>query len=177
VEVAAPLRPAPRSGLARRIWDGLEEGLCALLLAVMVLITFVTVLTRYLLDLPLSYVDQLVPNLFVWITFLGAAAAVKRGAHLGLSLVADALPPRARAALDAAVLVGTAGFFLLVAWLGARVVLLQVENQMTTSLGYPSWLIGLAVPVGGLLFAVRLVESWWRRRRGPAEGSGPTAAF
>jgi len=169
VEVALP---GPRAGVLRRIWDGLEEGLAALLLALMVLVTFVTVVTRYVFDLPLSYIDQLVPNVFVWVTFLGAAAAVKRRAHLGLSLVADMLPSRGRAALDVAVLLGTSGFFLGTAWYGARVVLLQIENRMTTSLGYPSWLIGLAVPVGSALFAIRLAEAWWRRRRLPEESAG-----
>jgi len=171
VEVAA------RPGRVRRIWDGLEEGLAALLLALMVLVTFVTVITRYVFDLPLSYIDQLVPNVFVWVTFLGAAAAVKRRAHLGLSLVADALPARARAALDVAVLVGTGAFFLGTAWYGARVVLLQIENRMTTSLGYPSWLVGLAVPVGSALFTARLVEAWWRHRRRPAEPAAGTPVF
>jgi C4-dicarboxylate transporter, DctQ subunit len=152
--------------ILRRAWDRLEEGALAVLLAVMVVITFVTVVTRYVFDLPLSYVDQLVPNLFVWVTFLGAAAAVKRRAHLGLSLVADALPPRARAVLDVVVLAGTAAFFLATAWYGVKVVALQIENDLTTSLGYPAWTVGIAVPVGALLFVARAVEAWWRHRRG-----------
>jgi C4-dicarboxylate transporter DctQ subunit len=155
-------------GLLRLAWANLEEGALCFLLAVMTVITFVTVVTRYVFDLPLSYIDQLVPNLFVWVTFLGASAAVKRRAHLGLSLVADALPPRARAVLDVAVLGGTGAFFLLAAWYGWQVVRMQVENGLTTSLGYPAWLVGIAVPLGGALFAVRAVEAWWRQRRGRA---------
>src|SRR5512143_3423689 len=92
------VRPFPV--LIRTVWDNVEEGALCLLLFLMVTITFVTVVTRYVFDLPLSYIDQLVPNMFVWVTFLGASAAVKRRAHLGLSLVADALPPRARGVLD-----------------------------------------------------------------------------
>jgi C4-dicarboxylate transporter, DctQ subunit len=152
--------------LLRRAWDGLEEGLLAALLAVMVVITFVTVVTRYVFDLPLSYIDQLVPNLFVWVTFLGASAAVKRRAHLGLSMVADALPPRTRAALDVIALAGTSSFFLATAWFGVKVVALQIENDLTTSLGYPAWMVGVAVPAGALLFVVRAWEAWWRHRRG-----------
>lgn len=163
------LAPRDRPGAgswARRAWDHLEEAALCLLLGVMVVVTFVTVVTRYVFDLPLSYIDQLVPNLFVWVTFLGASAATKRRAHLGLSLVADALPPRARGVLDAAVLLGTSAFFLATAWYGGKVVALQVENDLTTSLGYPAWLVGLAVPVGALLVVVRAAEAWWRHRRG-----------
>lgn len=161
--------PAARRGplaLARAAWANLEEAALCVLLAVMVTITFVTVVTRYVFDLPLSYIDQLVPNLFVWVTFLGASAAVKRRAHLGLSLVADALPARWRAGLDAAVLAGTSAFFLATAWYGWKVVRLQVENDLMMSLGYPAWLVGVAVPAGALLFVVRAVEAFLRHRRG-----------
>ncbi len=157
----------------RRIWDNLEEAVLCLLLTVMVLITFVTVITRYLFDLPLSYIDQLVPNLFVWVTFLGASAAVKRGAHLGLSALYDLFPAGARRAVDGAVLLVTSGFFGVTAWYGVRVVALQAENRMMASLGYPSWVIGLAVPIGSVLFVVRSLEAWRRHRRG---ARGPESA-
>ncbi len=159
----------------RRIWDSLEEGALCLLLALMVVITFVTVVTRYVFDLPLSYIDQLVPNLFVWVTFLGASAAVKRRAHLGLSALYDLFPERVRRAVDGAVLLVTSAFFVVTGWYGARVVELEVENRMMASLGYPSWVIGLAVPVGSGLFVVRSVEAW-RRGREEAPGPGPGPA-
>ncbi len=158
----------------RRVWDNLEEGALCLLLTAMVLITFVTVVTRYVFDLPLSYIDQLVPNLFVWVTFLGASAAVKRRAHLGLSALYDLFPPGARRAVDAAVLLVTSAFFGVTAWYGARVVALEAENRMMASLGYPSWVIGLAVPIGSALFVVRSLEAWRRggeRAPGPESGS------
>ncbi len=153
----------------RRIWDNLEEGALCLLLSLMVVITFVTVVTRYVFDLPLSYIDQLVPNLFVWVTFLGASAAVKRRAHLGLSALYDLFPERARRAVDGAVLLVTSAFFVVTAWYGARVVALEIENRMMASLGYPSWVIGLAVPGGSVLFVVRSVEAWRKSRRGTPE--------
>jgi C4-dicarboxylate transporter DctQ subunit len=152
--------------LIRTVWDNVEEGALCLLLFFMVTITFVTVITRYVFDLPLSYIDQLVPNMFVWVTFLGASAAVKRHAHLGLSLLYDLFPAGGRAALDALILLGCGAFFLGTAWYGAKIVSMQMENRLTTSLGYPSWFVGLAAPVGSVLFVVRAVEAWARHRRG-----------
>ena len=151
--------------MIRKVWDNLEEGALCLLLFFMVTITFVTVVTRYVFDLPLSYIDQLVPNMFVWVTFLGASAAVKRKAHLGLSLLYDLAPSRARAVLDALILLGCGVFFLGTAAYGAKIVAMQMENRLMTSLGYPSWFVGLAVPVGSVLFVVRAVEAWSRHRR------------
>jgi TRAP-type C4-dicarboxylate transport system permease small subunit len=159
--------------LLRRAWDHLEEALLCVLLVVMVIITFLTVITRYVFEAPLSYVDQLVPNLFVWVTFLGASAAVRRRAHLGLSAVYDAFPARGRAVLDVVILVGTSAFFLATAWFGGQIVRLQIENQLMNTLGYPAWMVGVAVPAGALLFVVRGVEAWWRHRHG--QDVAPTA--
>lgn len=153
--------------MIRKVWDNVEEGALCLLLFFMVTITFVTVVTRYVFDLPLSYIDQLVPNLFVWVTFLGASAAVKRRAHLGLSLIYDLAPAGARAVLDVLILLGCGAFFLGTAVYGAKIVSLQMENRLMASLGYPSWFVGLAVPVGSVLFVVRAVEAWVRYRRNP----------
>ena len=47
-----------------------------------------------------------------------------------------------------------------------KIVSMQIENKLMASLGYPSWVVGLAVPVGALLFVVRAVEAWARHRRG-----------
>lgn len=160
--------------MIRKVWDNVEEGALCLLLFLMVTITFVTVVTRYVFDLPLSYIDQLVPNMFVWVTFLGASAAVKRKAHLGLSMVYDAFPATFRPAVDVMILLGTGAFFLGTAWYGWKVVILQMENRMMASLGYPSWIIGLAVPVGSILFVIRAVEAWWRYRQGVPEATPGT---
>jgi C4-dicarboxylate transporter DctQ subunit len=158
----------PRPSPLRLGWDHLEEALLCVLLVVMVVITFVTVVTRYVFDLPLSYIDQLVPNLFVWVTFLGSSLAVKRRAHLGLSLLYEAIPPRGQAVLDVVILAGTSAFFLATAWFGWQVVRMQVENRLMNTLGYPAWMVGIAIPVGALLFVARSVEAWWARRRGHA---------
>jgi TRAP-type C4-dicarboxylate transport system permease small subunit len=132
----------------------------------MVAITFVTVVTRYVFEAPLSYVDQLVPNLFVWVTFLGASAAARRRAHLGLSAIYDLLPARGRKVLDLVILAGTSAFFLATAWFGWQVVRLQVENRLMNTLGYPAWMVGIAIPAGSLLLVVRSVEAWRSHRRG-----------
>ena len=152
--------------MIRKVWDNVEEGAICLLLFFMVTITFVTVVTRYVFAIPLSYIDQLVPNMFVWVTVLGASVAVKRRAHLGLSLLYDLAPAGTRAVLDAVILLGCGAFFLGTAWYGVKIVSMQIENKLMASLGYPSWVVGLAVPVGAFLFVVRAVEAWARHRRG-----------
>jgi TRAP-type C4-dicarboxylate transport system permease small subunit len=79
--------------------------------------------------------------------------------------------------VDVLILLGTGVFFSATAWYGWKVVVLQMENRMMASLGYPSWIVGLAVPVGSVLFVVRCVETWCRHRRGAPEPAPGTPAI
>jgi TRAP-type C4-dicarboxylate transport system permease small subunit len=89
-------------------------------------------------------------------------------------MVYDVFPANVRAVVDVLVLLGCGAFFSATAWYGWKVVVLQIENRMMASLGYPSWIVGLAVPVGSALFVVRAVEAWARHRQGAPETAPDT---
>lgn len=86
----------------RRTMDFVEHvvGACAafLLLVFTVLILF-DIVCRYWLHIPLSWPTELTVLLFQWTAFLGAAIALRRGSHFGLSLLVDAVPSRAQRVL------------------------------------------------------------------------------
>ncbi len=104
-----------------RIWNSLEEGLVALLLAVMTLLTFfyvvVTNLYNVFYDLGDAYPALETPafavgdwllgigqemtwslamttTIFAWLIFLGIAYGVRVGAHIGVDLLVRLLPER-----------------------------------------------------------------------------------
>ena len=66
------------------------------LLACMVVTTSAGVFWRYGLNSALSWTDELGRFLLVWISFLGAAMATYRGSHIGVNILVDRLPRRAR---------------------------------------------------------------------------------
>lgn len=68
----------------------------ALLVAAIVGITLAAVWWRYVLNSPLSWTEQLSRILFVWVTFLGAAVLYRRGLHIAVDLLVEALPQRLR---------------------------------------------------------------------------------
>nr|MBM1003342.1 TRAP transporter small permease subunit [Desulfofustis sp. PB-SRB1] len=53
----------------------LEELLGACLLGAMAVLAMANVLTRYLIDLPIAFTEELEVNAMVWMTLFGAAAA------------------------------------------------------------------------------------------------------
>lgn len=72
--------------------DRLLEAALAAALAAMVLTVGANVFLRYVIGSALSWGDEVPQILLVWITFLGAALAIRRGEQFELDLLVESLP-------------------------------------------------------------------------------------
>ncbi|MBV7453557.1 TRAP transporter small permease [Acidovorax sp. sif1233] len=72
--------------------------LIALALAAMVVLVFGNVVLRYVFNSGIAVSEELSRWLFVWITFLGAVAAIKENAHLGTDMLVSRLSVRGKKA-------------------------------------------------------------------------------
>lgn len=79
-------------GRIERIVDGIEEGLIALLLGLMTIITFANVIARYVFNSNILWALETTVFLFAWLVLLGASYCVKKNAHLGVDVLLAALP-------------------------------------------------------------------------------------
>ena len=79
--------------------DAIEETLIAALLGLMTLLTFANVIARYVFNSNILWALELTVFAFGWLVLLGASYAVKKGMHLGVDLVINAVQPRARRVL------------------------------------------------------------------------------
>jgi tripartite ATP-independent transporter DctM subunit len=96
--------PDPIATALRWLLRGVDLVAAALLAADLVVVV-VSVISRALLDAPLDWADDVARGLMVALSFFGAAGAMARGETLGISFVADRLPPGARRLSDALVAV------------------------------------------------------------------------
>lgn len=150
----------------RRVADRLEEGACVLVFAVMTLVAFVNVVTRYVIQYSLAFTEEIVVSLFVWLTLLGTAVAFREGTHLAFTFLVDRLPRPARwAALGLSTALSLALFLALI-WFGV----LQIQNERllgTTSeaLAIPQWWYTAGIPVVGGLVVARILQGAWRAAR------------
>ena len=76
--------------------DKVEEKCIALILGLMTAITFANVIARYVFNSNILWALELTVFLFAWLVLLGTSYAVKKGAHLGVDLLINALPERPR---------------------------------------------------------------------------------
>jgi len=145
----------------------LEETVGSLVLAVMVTIAFVNVVTRYFIQLPLAFTEEITVNLFVWLVLLGTATAFRDDAHLKVVFFVDRLPAAARRWIIAFTYLVSLAVFAVVLRLGW----LQVLDEMwlgvvTQSLGVQTWYFTLGMPVGAAIVIVRILQALWRTLRG-----------
>lgn len=141
-----------------------EEQVAAVLVIVMVVLVGFQVLSRYILHFSLSYTEEIVRYLFVWTTFLGIAGAVRGNRHLSISSAPEQVGGILRKAVRILIGVGALGFAGVLLYYGTRIVLLQMTTgQKTAALGFPMWIVGIAVPLGAALVIVRIIcGSFWK---------------
>ena len=78
--------------MIKRLFFVMEDALCAIVLIVMTALTFVNVIARYLFKSSMPFVEELTAVGLVILSLVGAAVAIKRGSHLGLSALTDLFP-------------------------------------------------------------------------------------
>jgi C4-dicarboxylate transporter, DctQ subunit len=149
-----------------KMLDYLEEGLLVVGLMLMVGINFGNVLSRYVIHASWAFSEELMVYIFVYNSFIGAAVAFKRNAHLGVTILTDRLPVPAKKGAIVLSMLLTVGLMVVLTYYG----LLMVENQMmfnqkTPSLGMPEWIGGMAVPFGAVLIIIRVLQHTWLELR------------
>ena len=70
----------------------LGDKAIALLFGVIVCVMFAQVVFRYIFNNSLSWSEELIRYLFVWLTFLGGALAIKTRTHIAVDFFIELLP-------------------------------------------------------------------------------------
>ncbi len=118
--VAMPAPDLPASGLvaaAHRIElavGRIVEAVAAIVLVVEILILGAGVVARYVLHAPLVWSDELASILFLWLSMLGAAIALRRGEHMRMTGIVARVSPATRALLEAVAMTASIALLLLI---------------------------------------------------------------
>lgn len=133
-----------------------EEVLLAALHGALALLVVSAVAFRYALSDPLTWSEELIIILFVWMVFLGAASAFHTRSHIIIDILVLTMPRRLRRVVGAAAVLGTLGFLLALVWFGYRYALREFGN-VTPMLGVSAaWLVAPLV-VGSVLSIVHVL--------------------
>ena len=144
-----------------RLWELLssaEEAICYALLGALVVTTSLQVFTRYVLNAPFTWTEELARMFFTWINFLGAALIVKRSSHISIDAATNLLPPGPRRWVLALAHVITLVILCILAVKGFQF-LRTTGISASPALGVPWVYVYVAFPIGMSLMAVRYGHS------------------
>jgi len=154
------------SGLHRQIgkihfWSNWANRITEIFLFViglgMALIIGTQVFSRYVLNHSLFWSEEVGRICLVWISFLGASAAYKRRAHIGVDFLVARLPHNLRYAVAILVLVLSLVFFGVLIVYGT-ICAAFISGQKTAALGLPLTLTYTAIPLSGALFSLHALS-------------------
>jgi len=147
-------RPVVRSLL--RIIEQFNAALLFILslsLGVLACLGLAQVLWRYVLNEPLVWTEEVVRYALIWIVFLGAGAAIKRGMLAAVELVSQLVSDTLRKMLTWTSLAICCTFWAILLIYGV-IILGAVQGMKSGALEMPMPLVYLAIPVGAAIALV-----------------------
>lgn len=144
---------------ATKFLNLLEDNACAIILAYMTVTAFINVIARYVFLASLPWVEELNKVGLVILTYCGAAVALKRGSHLGLTIITDRLPKKAQ---DIVFIIGcVAGIFFCIIGIkyGYNMTASEyVNNVRTQGMQWPEYLYAMWLPIGCAVLGIRFIQ-------------------
>jgi len=136
--------------------EKIEKFICITTLSVMLFLTFVNVISRFMLHMSLSFSEEIVTSLFVLASLAGASIAIRDKSHLGLDYFTSSVGASVQKWL--AIIANALGILMcsIILYFGIFMVLGEyTSHQLSATMQWPEWIYGLTVPVGTFLLIFR----------------------
>ncbi len=149
--------------------EHLEEGLIAVLMAAMTLLTFVQVVARYVFNYSFVWALELNGDLFAWLIFVGMSYGVRVGAHIGIDSLIKALRP-ATARIVGMIAAALCIVYAVIVTVGGWQYVHKMYDVgiLMQDMPVPQWVPRLVLPLGFALLALRFGQAFVRVWRGEA---------
>jgi len=149
----------------KKLLDRSLELLLMVVVVVLVLDVLWQVFTRFILKNPSTWTEELAVFMLIWVSLLGAAVALGRGAHLGIDYFVGKLPARTRLVTEVFAFLCIALFSFTVMILGGielvtnTLRLEQISPAINVKVGY----VYLAIPISGFFLVLYSVIGLFER--------------
>ena len=140
--------------VVKKFMTKLLAAIATILLSVMTFLVLYQVFTRYVLNSPAAFTEELVRYFLIWTGFTGAAYAFFTRQHMCLVLVRDSLNPAGKRALMTFVDLLILLFAIFVITVGGFKLVMSAEKVYSALLGMPRSLVYAMAPISGIFIIV-----------------------
>ena len=142
-----------------KVFDELEKIVLFSGFAFVIFIVFLQVILRYVFNSSLNWVEELTRYLFVWLTWIGAAHAVRNDKHIRVTVLLDKFGPTAKNWLEIIITLLCLVTFVIMTKTGFELISQMKEAvRYSSSLHFAMYYFYYAVPIGGLLMSLRYIQ-------------------
>jgi TRAP-type C4-dicarboxylate transport system permease small subunit len=142
-----------------KILNTFEVYMGAFCMGIMILLLFLQVFSRYVMQRAFSWTEELALIFFILSIYFGAAAAIRRNQHLRLEIVLNRLGPRGRLILlivDNLIFIA----FNCIIFTGLYTLTkrMYTNNVRTAVTSIPKWMIYACLPFLFMVMNIRLLQ-------------------
>ena len=138
-----------------RLLNHSEELLCSIAMSIVILAVMANILLGITTGRRYGQLEELAITAFVWVTFLGASVAYKRGAHICIDFLVKKFPERMQMLTDLLIklfLIAFNSYLVYMAWV------LSINARITSPmLNIPYFYIYLSVVLGFGCMTIRII--------------------
>ena len=127
--------------------------------AYMTIAVLAQVFGRYLFNYSISWTEETAKFAQIWVVFIGAGIAMRRGWHVAVDALPSMLPLGPARAVSVVVALGCIGFLGVVVFGSLPLIELGWMFELSPVLQVPMWIIYLCIPLGAFYFAFEIVYS------------------
>ena len=143
------LPPAPPGPAPLRVIGDAVDWSIVIIGAVMIVLVFINVV-MHAFGKDMAATTEMCELLMVWVTFLGGAAAARRGVHMAITELIDKLGTGPRRLMDLAISAVSAAVLASLVWYGWGITVAGWTNRLTV-LDIPMSFQYLALPVASFI--------------------------
>jgi TRAP-type transport system small permease protein len=138
--------------------DRICRAVLLLIMAVMVSTILMQVFFRYVLNAAMPWPEELTIFLLSWMSFIGAAIALKSWQHIGITLFANMLPKKSQQYLSILVKITVLFFAVFLTYTGLLLVQQSthmVSDALRISMIWPR----MSLPIGGAIMVIHMISA------------------
>ena len=144
---------------ALEILRKITDAIVAILFAVLVTLVLIQVFTR-MFHMSQTWIDEISKFVFVWVTYLGGAITVRKGANITFDLVLEGVHGKTYKILFTFVNIVCVIFLATMAVLGSQAAWAN-RVQLSTMTRVNMGLMNMAIPIGCVLMIIAQVEYYF----------------
>ena len=133
-----------------KIAEKIELALGGLCLATLFVVVLIGIASR-LLNIQAAWYEETTRVFFLWMMWIGVGAGFNHSESSRVTVLVNKLPEVCQKICHALYYVFNILMFCIIIWFGFRAALQQAKmGEMGSALRIPMWIVGIAVPVGGI---------------------------